>query len=197
MAVFASGKGSNLRAIDEAIRTHLLTSIEIALVISNNSKCEALEYARSHAIETAHSSVLSAGSEEAHANELLRLLREHSINLIALAGYMKRIPKAVVTAYNGRILNIHPALLPDFGGEGMYGMNVHRAVVNAARTITGATVHYVGEEYDSGAIIAQAKCVVEVFDTAETVAQKVLELEHGLYPRAIQIVVERLRGNSA
>lgn len=193
LAVFASGKGSNLRAIDHAITSRRLTGIEIVLVLSNNSTADALEYARSRGIDAVHCSVVTAGSEPAHETQMLATLRAHSVDIIALAGYMKQIPPAVVRAYEGRMINVHPALLPDFGGQGMYGMHVHRAVVEARRKTTGATVHYVSDEYDSGTIIAQAECPVEESDTPETVARKVLQVEHELYPRALQIVVDRLR----
>lgn len=196
LAVFASGKGSNLRAIDEAIRSNKLIGIELALVVSNNSNAEALEYARAHGIETLHCSVVTAGSVEAYEFGLLQALHTHKIDLIALAGYMKKVPKPVVESFAGRMINIHPALLPDFGGEGMYGMHVHRAVFEAKCRTTGATVHYVSDEYDSGTIIAQAECRIEDQDTPETISRKVLHLEHELYPRALQLVVERLRRES-
>ncbi len=193
LAVFASGKGSNLRAIDEAIRSHRLRGVELGLVLSNNSNAEALAYARAHGIEAVHCSLVRAGSEAALEDEMLSLLGRHRIDLIALAGYMKKVPKGVVDAFKGRMINIHPALLPDFGGEGMYGMHVHRAVIEAKRKTTGATVHYVSDEYDAGTIIAQAGCAVDEHDTPETVARKVLRVEHELYPKALQIVVDRLR----
>jgi phosphoribosylglycinamide formyltransferase 1 len=196
LAVFASGKGSNLRAIDEAIRSGSLVGIELALVVSNNSTAEALEYARTHGIPALHCSVVSAGSEAAHESTLLQALTDQKIDLIALAGYLKRIPNGVVRAFEGRMINIHPALLPDFGGEGMYGIHVHRAVLAAHRSRTGATVHYVSGEYDTGTIIAQAECAVESSDTPESISKKVLHLEHELYPRALQIVVDRLRSES-
>lgn len=190
LAVFASGKGSNLRAIDEAIRARRLVGVEIALVVSNNSSSGALVYARSRGIAAMHITAT------AQAAEMLDTLREYSIDLIVLAGYLRKIPVQVVDAFEGRMINIHPALLPDFGGEGMYGINVHRAVLAAKRPTTGATVHYVSHEYDSGAIIAQSTCSVEVGDTPESLSQKVLRVEHELYPRAIATVVERLQRES-
>jgi phosphoribosylglycinamide formyltransferase-1 len=120
---------------------------------------------------------------------MLRVLREHKIDIIALAGYMKKIPAQVVSEYRGRLVNIHPSLLPEFGGAGMYGMNVHIAVVLSGAKKTGATVHLVDADYDSGEIVAQAECDVLPDDTPVSVAKKVLALEHELYPRALQKIV--------
>ncbi|HYM19568.1 MAG TPA: phosphoribosylglycinamide formyltransferase [Candidatus Kapabacteria bacterium] len=189
LAVFASGKGSNLRAIDRAIRSGALGGISLELVLSNNSDAEALAYARNSGIAAVHLSGAMANSEEHLGEEMLRVLGEHKIDIIALAGYMKKIPAAVVREFRGRLVNIHPSLLPAFGGEGMYGMNVHRAVIASGAKKTGATVHFVDADYDSGEIIAQAECDVLAGDTAEILAKRVLLLEHELYPRALQIVV--------
>ena len=194
LAVFASGKGSNLRAIDEAIRSGKLTGVELALVLSNNSDSEALAYAKRHNIQGAHlSSLTVGGGDEQLEAEMLRVLGERKIDLIALAGYMKRIPKGVVDVYRGRMVNIHPALLPEFGGDGMYGLNVHVAVILSGAKKTGATVHFVDNDYDSGKIIAQSECAVLPNDTPVSVARKVLAIEHELYPKALQIVIDSLK----
>jgi phosphoribosylglycinamide formyltransferase-1 len=192
LAVFASGKGSNLRAIAEAIRSGTLTGIELALVLSNNSDSDALVYANNNGIASAHLSVVTAGSEEQLGHEMMDALHQYRVNIIALAGYMKKISEQVVTGYRGKLVNIHPSLLPAFGGAGMYGMNVHRAVIASGVKKSGATVHFVDADYDSGEIIAQAECEVRPDDTDVALAKRVLALEHELYPQALQKIVDSL-----
>ncbi len=197
LAVFASGRGSNLRAIVDAIHLGTLKGIEPVLVISNNSSAEALEIARTNGIEAIHYSIVSAGGDETtYEQGMLELLRSRHIDLIALAGYMKKIPQAIIEAYRGKIVNVHPALLPDFGGEGMYGVHVHKAVLSAGKQRSGATVHFVEEDYDSGAIVLQAECAIDENETPESLARKVLSLEHDLYPKALQLIVKRLEHQS-
>jgi phosphoribosylglycinamide formyltransferase-1 len=131
--------------------------------------------------------------EEAEYEEaLMALLKEHRIEMIVLAGYMRKIPPDVVTAYRERILNIHPALLPEFGGAGMYGMNVHQAVIDAGRSESGATVHLIDNEYDTGPVVAQERVPVLKDDTPEMVAERVLQAEHRLYPRVVIEWAEKL-----
>lgn len=191
LAIFASGKGSNLRAIYHAIRGGTLTGVTLSLIVSNNSTAEALEFARTNGIEALHLSPSVTGEEQYEA-ALLEALRHRSIDLIALAGYMRKIPDSLITAYRHRIVNIHPALLPEFGGEGMYGRRVHEAVLGAGRKTTGATVHYVESDYDTGEIILQTECPVIDNDTPETLGKRVLHCEHELYPKALQIVVDSI-----
>jgi folate-dependent phosphoribosylglycinamide formyltransferase PurN len=119
------------------------------------------------------------------ARELVGLVEAHRIDIVLLAGYLKLVPSPVVARYRGRILNIHPALLPSFGGHGMYGMRVHRAVLESGAAESGATVHFVDEEYDRGRVLAQRRVPVRAGDTPETLAARVLEVEHGLYPEAV------------
>jgi phosphoribosylglycinamide formyltransferase-1 len=121
---------------------------------------------------------------------MLGVLREHDVHLIALAGYLKKIPTAVVRAYRNKILNIHPALLPLFGGAGMYSHHVHEAVIASGMKVSGATVHIVDEEYDRGAIVIQKPVLVDELDTPETLAAKVLIVEHEIYPEAIKAFAE-------
>lgn len=197
LAVFASGRGSNLRAIIDAIRLGTLKGIEPVLVISNNSSSEALEIARSSGIDAIHYSLVSAGGDEANYGQgMLALLQSHNVDLIALAGYMKKIPQPVIEAYRAKIVNVHPALLPDFGGEGMFGIHVHKAVIGSGKKVSGATVHFVEEEYDTGAIVLQAECAIDKNETPESLARKVLSLEHDLYPRALQLIAQRLEHQS-
>ncbi|HZS59173.1 MAG TPA: phosphoribosylglycinamide formyltransferase [Gemmatimonadaceae bacterium] len=174
IAVFASGAGSNMEAIAE----HL----PIALVASNKASAGVLAKAHARGIPTA----IFANHDD--ADEILRVLRQHRIELIALAGYLKHVPDAVTRAFRGRILNIHPALLPSFGGPGMYGERVHAAVLEAGVKITGATVHFVDTDYDRGPIIAQAPVWIHPDDTLEGLAARVLEVEHRMYPQAIAAV---------
>jgi len=177
IAVFASHNGSDLQAIIDGCKNHKINAT-VALVISNNEDSTALCRARSEKIPAYHLSAKKYGSEDVLANELLNTLSRHNIDLIFLAGYMRMLHSSVIEKFKNRIFNIHPALLPKFGGKGMYGMNVHRAVIEARETETGITIHRVNAEYDSGEIIAQTKIPVAPDDTAETLAARVLEKEH-------------------
>jgi phosphoribosylglycinamide formyltransferase-1 len=192
IAVFGSGRGSNFGAIMGAIEHGSITRAAVHLVLSNNSQAGILELARRHAIPALHLSRARYPDEQTFTAAMLDLLHAHQVNFIALAGYMKRVPAPVVAAFRNRILNIHPALLPKFGGEGMYGMHVHRAVIAAGETTSGATVHFVDEEYDRGAIVLQRSIPVERNDTPETLAAKILNLEHELYPEAIRLFAKKL-----
>ncbi len=189
IAVFASGRGSNLMAILNAIKKGVLKA-KISVVISNNSNAGALEIARANGIDALHISRKQFSSDEEYVRKILDELRSRNIQLIVLAGYMKKIPPEVIKEYPNRILNIHPALLPSFGGQGMYGLNVHRAVIESGVKITGVTVHIVDEEYDHGPIVMQKAVEVRDDDTPETLAQRVLEVEHEVYPQAIKLFVE-------
>ncbi len=123
---------------------------------------------------------------------MLNVLRDARIDIIALAGYMKKLPDRVLSAYKGRIINVHPALLPAFGGKGMYGLNVHRAVIESGNRVSGATVHMVEGEYDSGEIILQERCPVFKEDTQESLADRIKIIEHKILPKAIQIIVDKI-----
>jgi phosphoribosylglycinamide formyltransferase-1 len=181
IAAFASHGGSNLQSLIDGCASGQIAA-EIVLVISNNRKAYALERARNHQIETLVISEAEFDSETAFARELLRQLAARSIGLICLAGYLKKMPNDVIRAHRNRILNIHPALLPKFGGKGMYGIHVHEAVLAAGEKETGVTVHLVDEVYDNGRIVAQRKVPVNPDDTPESLQQRVLEIEHQLYP---------------
>ncbi len=191
IAIFASGKGSNVRAILDAIRDGRIQQAEIVVVISNNSDAGALEIARSHGIPARHLSRRQFDSDSAFDDALLSLLRDMKVTLIVLAGYMKKVSDAIIAAYRNHIINIHPALLPAFGGQGMYGMRVHEAVIASGATESGATVHLVDETYDHGAILLQRKVPVDPADTPASLAAKVLAVEHVLYPEAIRLIAER------
>ena len=183
LAVLASGRGSNLQAIidhfDNLARERIA---KVALVASNRADSPALIRAATSSIDIASFDATDDGSQ------LLGLLRKFRIDLVVLAGYLKKIPSTVTREYAGRIMNIHPALLPAFGGEGMYGAKVHEAVIASGATESGVTVHLVDEDYDRGPIVAQWRVPVEKSDTAESLAARVLEVEHVVYPRAVEMV---------
>ena len=197
IAVFGSGAGSNFRAILTAIQQGDIPAARISLVLSNNSGAGILGIARANALPAIHLSRKQFPDERSFADTILSTLRDHGVNFIALAGYMKQVPPVVVGAYRGRIVNIHPALLPRFGGAGMYGMRVHEAVLAAGDTTSGATVHYVDEEYDHGPVVLQQTVPVLPGDTPELLAARVLAAEHELYPAAIRRIAlnERTPGH--
>jgi len=177
VAVAVSGRGSNLQALLDSLSAE--APARVVLVISNRPDAGALERARARGIAT---SVLRDPSQ---ASEWLSLLEAARIDLLVLAGYLKLVPPEVVRRYQGRIINIHPALLPDFGGPGMYGARVHQAVLASGADQSGATVHLVDEVYDRGPILGQARVPVLPGDTAESLASRVLEAEHQLLPAAV------------
>jgi len=186
-AVFASGGGSNFQAITDACRDDTFRA-RVALCVTTHPGAGVVARAERLDIPV---HVLS-GDEE--AEDLVSLLRDHEIDLVALAGYMRKVPAVVVDAYRYRIMNIHPALLPAFGGQGLYGMRVHQAVIDYGVRWTGATVHFVDEEYDTGPIILQEVVRVKPDDTPQILADRVLEAEHQIYSRAVRLFAEgRLR----
>jgi len=186
IAVFGSGRGSNFHAILDAIKSDKIPHTRIACIISNNSGAGILELAHENSLPAYHLSQKQFGSEEEFVNRMLALLRMHDVNFIALAGYMKLLPSRIIAEYRGRIVNIHPALLPKFGGRGMYGSRVHEAVLAAGETYSGATVHLVDEVFDHGAILLQKAVPVLANDSPESLAARVLQIEHEIYPEAIR-----------
>ena len=183
LAVLASGRGSNLQAIIEHFDNLGPERVaKVVLVASNRPDSPALIRAATTSIDIAHFNAADDGSE------LLRLLQTFKIDLVVLAGYLKRIPPKVIREYAGRIINIHPALLPAFGGEGMYGARVHEAVISSGARESGVTVHLVDDEYDRGPIVAQWRVPVNRSDNAESLAARVLSVEHAVYPRAVEMV---------
>jgi len=186
ITAFASGRGSNLDAIYKSIDDGHLDA-RVVGVISNNSKSGALEKAKKRGINPYHISRPQCDSDEAFAKKLLDVLCELDTEYVILAGYMKKVPSAIIRAYNNRMLNIHPALLPSFGGKGMYGRHVHEAVLNYGCKVTGVTVHLVTDEYDTGAPVVQECVPVKDDDTPDSLAQRVLKAEHKVYSEAIQL----------
>ncbi len=192
LAVFASGGGSNLQAlIDRFNRPDSTAPVRVALVISDRADAPALERARRAGIEATHIQV-NGRPAELSTREMLAALESADIDLIALAGYLRLLPAAIVKRYPDRIVNIHPALLPRFGGKGMYGLKVHEAVLAAGEKESGATVHFVNENYDEGDIIAQRKVPVLPDDTPESLAARVLTVEHELLPDTIEELARKL-----
>jgi phosphoribosylglycinamide formyltransferase 1 len=189
IAVFASGRGSNFQAILDAIDTGFL-SARITALISNKSDAGALEIARAHDIPTSHLSQKMFQKEDALAEAMLNVLSKQRTDLIVLAGYLKKIPVQVVRRFRNHIINIHPALLPSFGGTGMYGHFVHEAVIASGVKVSGATIHLVDEEYDRGPIVMQKTVNVTLEDTPDSLADKVLKIEHELFPLAIKAFSE-------
>jgi len=184
LGFFASHGGSNVQAIIDACRSGKLAAIP-CVVICNNSDAQVLQRARAAGIATRHLSSRTHSSSEALDTAMLETLREHNVNLIVLAGYMRKLGPRTLAHYRGRVLNIHPALLPKFGGTGMYGHHVHEAVIAAGEKESGVTIHLVTAEYDQGPILAQRKIPVLSDDTAESLAARVLEVEHALYPETL------------
>jgi formyltetrahydrofolate-dependent phosphoribosylglycinamide formyltransferase len=185
IAIFVSGRGSNLKAI---LDNHELKNvISVKVVCSDNEKCNAIKIAQSYFVDTF---IIPSLNDEEKVNSLIKFLEEKEIELIVLAGFLKLIPNSVVSKFENKIINIHPALLPSFGGKGMYGLNVHKAVFESSAKVSGVTVHFVNSEYDKGKIIAQ-KCVdISDVKSPEEIADRVLKIEHYLLPFVIKKFAE-------
>jgi phosphoribosylglycinamide formyltransferase-1 len=184
IAIFASGNGTNA----EAIIRHFgkIDNMQVALVVSNRPNAYVLERAAKYNIP---SQVLErARFYDGHT--LTAILKEYQIDLIVLAGFLWLIPKFLIERFPDQIINIHPALLPKYGGKGMYGSNVHKAVKESGDTETGITIHMVNEQYDEGSIIFQARCPVDPSDSPESIANKVHELEYQYYPGIIESILK-------
>ena len=179
IAVFASGEGTNTQHLIDRFKG---SQVKVALVVCNNPEALVLKRAADNGI----ASLLIERATFFNGNSVLDKLAEHKIDLIVCAGFLWKIPDSLLRAFPDRIINIHPALLPKFGGKGMYGPHVHKAVIEAGETESGITIHYLNEHYDEGRIILQKKCKVDKSDTAEMLARKVQSLEHEWYPGAIE-----------
>jgi len=184
----ASHNGSNMQSIIDACKSGKLQA-KPAVIISNNSNSGALLRAKQESIPGYHLSSKTHPDPDALDRVILEALLTHEVNIIVLAGYMKKLGPKTLVRFSGAVLNIHPALLPKFGGKDMYGMNVHKAVIAAGETETGVTVHVVEKEYDIGPIIAQTRVPVMLDDTPETLAKRILEYEHRLFPETLQKIV--------
>ncbi len=190
LGFLASHTGSSLREIVRAIEAaELDASVEI--VISNNADAPALEFARSKGIPTAHISAKTAGSPEAADRAIAHQLRASNVGLVVLSGYLRKVGPSTLRAFPGHILNIHPSLLPKFGGRGMFGAAVHEAVIAAKERYSGATVHIVDEEYDHGTVIARFSIEISPGETVESLKSKIMELEPGLFIYALKQIAQR------
>ncbi|MDH5475591.1 MAG: phosphoribosylglycinamide formyltransferase [Cyclobacteriaceae bacterium] len=180
IAIFASGSGTNAEEILKKFHHH--PAIEVVVLLSNNPSAFALKRAEKFEVET---SVFDKQTFK-NTDQIVSLLQDKKVDLLVLAGFMWLIPKNLVNAFPNKIINIHPALLPKYGGKGMYGMHVHNAIKENKETETGITIHYVNEHYDEGQIIFQAKCNLSPSDAPEDIANKVHQLEHAHYPEIIE-----------
>lgn len=190
-AVFASGRGSNFEVLADHRTPEPPADWRVTLLVSDRPDAPALERARARDIPTAV--IPAAGRDPGElARETLAALRAAEADLVLLAGYLRLVPADVVREFRGRMLNVHPALLPSFGGKGMYGAHVHRAVLESGARITGPTIQFVDERYDRGRILAQWPVAVAPDDTPETLAARVTEVEHQLYPAAVDELARAL-----
>ncbi len=183
IAIFASGKGSNTQAIIEYFKNH--SSVKVALVVTDNPEAGVINVAHSNQVISAIVSKKALGCED----EMNKLLNTLNIEMIVLAGFLQLVPDFLIRKFPKRIINIHPALLPGYGGKGMYGMKVHEAVLTSKETESGITIHYTNERYDEGEIILQKKVSVDATDTPETLSKKIHQLEYEWYPKAIEKVL--------
>ena len=186
IAVFASGSGTNAENLIKYFSTS--HKARVNLVFVNNPQAGVIRRAHRLAVP-----VIVFGRKHLYESDfVLRTLKDNKVGFIVLAGFLWLVPSNIIEAYRGRIVNIHPALLPDFGGKGMYGDRVHRAVLESGRRQSGITIHYVNEHYDQGDIIFQATCPVLPGDTVDTLAQRVHQLEYEHYPRIVEQLIENI-----
>jgi phosphoribosylglycinamide formyltransferase-1 len=183
LIIFASGKGSNAQAIIDYFRG---TDVKVSLIVSNKADAGVLDIAKNE-----HIPFLIINKQTMHEALLLEQLQDYKPSLIILAGFLWKVPDAVIHAFPDSIINIHPALLPNYGGKGMYGHHVHEAVIANKEKESGITIHYVNEHYDEGNIIAQERCEVTADDTPDTLAGKIHKLEHYFFPRTIEFLLKQ------
>ncbi len=190
IGVLVSGSGTNLQSIIDSIKAGHIQG-EIAIVISDKKSAFGLQRAISENIPSVFISKKQAGSIDNFNAEIIRALKSYSVDLVVLAGYLSILSKEFIQAYRNQIINIHPSLIPSFCGNGYYGLKVHEAAINHGVKVSGATVHFVDEGTDTGAIILQKTVEVLPLDSAETLQQKVLKLEHQLLPLAVKLFCEK------
>ncbi len=186
IAIFASGSGTNAENLINFFKGN--KKIEISYIFSNNKNAYVIQRAKNHDIKH----YIFSRTEFYNTTNILQILQNNNIDFIVLAGFLWLIPDYLIKSYPDRIINIHPALLPKYGGKGMYGMNVHKAVIENNEKETGITIHYINNEYDKGNIIFQAKCPVNKDDTAETIAKKVHALEYEHFPKIVKKIITDL-----
>ncbi|MBO6536052.1 MAG: phosphoribosylglycinamide formyltransferase [Balneolaceae bacterium] len=184
IVVFASGSGSNFQSLIEATLTGQIPGV-ITGLITDRKNIQAIDRAKKHNIPVEILNPSSFDNEETYSTTLLKTLSRFNTDLIVLAGYLKKIPNSIISIYQNRILNIHPSLLPKYGGKGFYGKRVHQAVIENNEAESGCTVHLVTEIYDDGPVLGQSKIMLAEDETADSLAKKILALEHKLYPQVI------------
>jgi phosphoribosylglycinamide formyltransferase 1 len=187
IAIFASGEGTNAEKIIQHFAGS--THVKISWIVTNREDAGVVKRAAKYRKGV---QIISRYVLENYTDKFIEFLKLEKIDMIVLAGFLLKIPEKIVAAYPYRIVNVHPALLPKFGGKGMYGLNVHKAVIEAGEKESGITVHFVNEEYDRGDIILQEKCAVDENETPESLAEKIHALEHKYFPVAIEQVIEKL-----
>jgi phosphoribosylglycinamide formyltransferase-1 len=187
LAIFASGSGSNAENIIQFFQNE--PGINVSCICTNRSDAFVIERAKRYNIPF----LVFSRDDFYHHETVLKYLKNYRVDWIILAGFLWLVPNNLIDGYPGRIINIHPALLPKFGGKGMYGHHVHKAVIDEKETFSGITIHYVDHEYDQGDIIFQAKCTVEPSDTPESLAARIHELEYEFFPKVIRDEVLKKR----
>lgn len=180
IALFASGNGTNVQRIIEYFNNN--QKVNVSLVLTNNSKAGVIKRAKDLRVRY----LLFSKDDFYHSSKIVDVLNEHDIDMIVLAGFLWLIPVNIIKVFSGKIVNIHPALLPKYGGKGMYGRYVHEKVIQNQEKESGITIHYVNEKYDDGQIIFQAKTAIEKKDTPDSLAQKIHQLEYEHFPRVIE-----------
>ncbi|NIT59080.1 MAG: phosphoribosylglycinamide formyltransferase [Aliifodinibius sp.] len=195
IVVFASGSGTNFQAIIDAVESGQIDG-RIAGLITNKEGIQAIDRAQKYNIDHQCLNPSDFSTYSKYVKGLIKQLERWNTQLIALAGYMIKIPSEIIEKYEGQIVNIHPSLLPKYGGKGFYGMNVHQAVIENEETTSGCTVHVVTEEYDQGPILGQKEVPVKRSDDPESLAQRVLKEEHKLFPKVIAKLANQISRNS-
>jgi phosphoribosylglycinamide formyltransferase-1 len=186
LIIFASGRGSNAQAIIDYFRKE--GGAQVVLIVTNKAEAGIIDIAKAEDIPH-----LVMGNKQLAGEQTIQELKSYEPSLIVLAGFLLKIPALVIEAFKDRIINIHPALLPKWGGKGMWGHHVHRSVIEAGELQSGITIHLVDEEYDHGATVLQATCPVLSGDVADTLAMRIQKLEHYYYPRAIHFLLQELK----
>lgn len=184
IAIFASGEGTNAENLFNYFNND--KRVKFKLVVTNSDTAGVIERAEKYKKNV---QIISKTALNEYTDKIIEFLRTENIDLIILAGFLLKIPEAFVKAFPNQIINIHPSLLPKYGGKGMHGMNVHKAVIENKEMESGITIHYVNEEYDKGEIILQAKCEVAMNETPETLSAKIRKLEFEYFPKAIEKII--------
>ncbi len=191
LAIMASGRGSNAEAIIQYSQTSI-AAFEVALIVTNNPKAGVIEIAQQYGVKWFCLSSKDFQTEGEYENHLLEVLSAHRVSMIALAGYLKLIPVRIIEAFPKKIFNIHPSLLPKYGGNGMYGMRVHKKVIENREQKSGSSVHIVERDYDTGKILCQKSIEVHDDDTPETLSERVLQVEYLIYAPTLNLQAEQL-----